>query len=195
MSATPPTPPTPPPTSQPPQRPLAKSSYDELNAPERSLPPIVPILIAAVVVAIVVFIIVRTNRNVTPATGFLTRSFYVEQNSKDRVLVGIEVHIKNGSEKPIYVKDVVVKVTTAKGDELTDNPAPPNDVPRYYQAYPALKQSNAEWMGDNTKLMPGEERDALFIVGYQMNADTWNQRKGLEVTINLYDQKPLVLKQ
>src|SRR4051812_9490570 len=190
--STPQQPPSPP---TPPQTPRAKSSYEELNAPERSLPPIVPILIAAVVVAIVVFIIVRTNRPVTPATGFIVRSFYVEQNSKDRVLVGIEVHIKNGSEKPIYVKDVVVKVTPATGDELTDTPAPPNDVPRYYHAYPALKQSNAEWIGDNTKLLPGEERDALFIVGYQINADTWNQRKGLEVTINLYDQKPLVLKQ
>ena len=192
--STPTTPPNPPTTPQPPKQPRAKSSYEELNAPERSLPPVVPILIAAVVVAIVVFIIVRTNKVVTPATGFITKSFYVEQTSKDRVLVGIECHIKNGSEKPIYVKDVAVKVTLPTG-ELIDTPAPPNDVPRYYAAYPALKQSNAEWMGDNTKLMPGEDRDSLFIVGYQINADAWNQRKGLEVTINLYDQKPLVLRQ
>ena len=184
---------TPPPQQPQPPQPRITTSYDELDSPSRSMPPIVPILIAALVVAAIVFFVVRANRPVTPATGSITKTFYVEQTTKDRVLVGVEVHIKNGSEKPIYVRDVVVKVTLPSG-ELTDTPASAGDVPRYYQAYPTLKQSNAQWMGDNTKVMPGGERDGLFIVGYAVNADTWNQRKSLEVSINLYDQKSLVLK-
>src|SRR4051812_16796095 len=172
----------------------ARSSYDELDSPSRSLPPVVPILIAAVVIGIVLFFVISANRPVTPATGYITKTFYVEQNTKDRVMVGVEVHIKNGSDKPIFVRDVAVKVTTASG-ELTDTPAPANDVSRYLAAYPELKQSNAGWIGDNTKLAPGAERDALFIVGYVITKDVWEQRKALEVTINLYDQKPLILKQ
>jgi len=183
-----------PPSAPPPSTPPRKTSYEELGSPSRTLPPVVPILIAAVVVAEGVFFIVRGNRPVTPATGNITKVFAVEQSTKDRVLGSIEVHVKNGREKPIYVRDVTVKTNTSAG-ELTDTPAPANDVPRYFQAYPALKQSNAEWMGDNTKIMPGAERDALFIVGFTVTKDVWEQRKSLEVTINLYDQKPLVLKQ
>lgn len=168
---------------------------EEMDSPSRSLPPLVPVLIAAIVVGAIVFFIARSNRPVTPASGSITKTFAVEQNTKDRVLVGVEVHLKNGSDKTIYVRDVTVQVTPATGEPIKDNPAPGSEVPRYYQAYPALKQSNAEWIGDNTKLMPGEERDGLFLVGYTLTKEQWDQRKGLEVTINLYDQKPLILKQ
>src|SRR5437763_2433011 len=130
-------PPSAPPSQPSPSTPPSKSSYEELDSPSRTLPPVVPILIAAVVVAAVVFFIVRSNRPVTPATGSITKVLAVEQSTKDRVLVSIEVHVKNGSEKPIYVRDVTVKANTSAG-ELTDTPAPANDVPRYFQAYPAL---------------------------------------------------------
>ena len=190
----PPTPPQAPKPPQPEKQPSAQNSYQEMDSPERSLPPIGPVLIAGAIVAAIVFFVVKTNRPVTPATGTITKTFYVEQSTKDRVLAGIEVHIKNGSEKPIYVKDIAVKLTTPQG-EFKDTPAPANDVPRYLQAYPALKQSNAEWIGDNVKIMPGAERDGLLILGFPVTKDGWEQRKTLEVTISLYDQKSLVLKQ
>src|SRR6266850_1896810 len=105
------TPPQPPPTPLQPITPPAKSSYQEMDSPSRSLPPVVPVLIAAVIVAAIVFFVVRSNRPITPATGFITKTFYVEQATKDRVLVGVEVHVKNSTDKPIYIKDVEVKVT------------------------------------------------------------------------------------
>ena len=188
------TPPQAPNPQLPPKQNAAQSSYQEMDSTERTLPPIVPVLIAAVAIAIALYFVVKTNRPVTPATGSITKVFYVEQSTKDRVLAGVEVHIKNGSEKPIYVKDVSVKLTTPTG-ELTDTPAPANDISRYFQAYPALKQSSAEWIGDNTKIMPGAERDGLLILGFAVTKDGWERRKSLEVTINLYDQKPLMLKQ
>jgi hypothetical protein len=188
--STPPQPPSPP---QPTKPQPAPTSYQEMDSPERSLPPIIPVLIAAAVVGAIIFVIARANRPVTPATGNITKVFAVEQSTKDRVLVGVEVHIKNASDAAIYIKDAKVKVTLPTG-ELVDTPAPANDMPRYFQAYPALKQSNAEWMGDNVKIMPGAERDGLFILGYQVTKDAWDQRKSVEVTINLYDKPPIVLK-
>lgn len=179
---------------QPPQPQSSRSSYEELDSPSRSLPPVVPVLIAAVIVGALIFFVVRGNRPVTPASGTITRTFYVEQNTKDRVLAGVEVSVKNGSDKPIFVREVEVKVTAPNG-EFTDSPAPGSDVPRYYQAYPALKQSNADGMPNNTKVMPGEQRDGLFIVGFPLTKEQWEQRKSLQVTINLYDQKPLIIKQ
>jgi hypothetical protein len=182
-------------TPQPPAPPKpATSSYQEMDSPARSLPPIVPVLIAAVAIGAIVFFIARTNRQTPPATGSITKVFAVEQTSKDRVLVGVEVNIKNSGDAAIYVKDESVKVSLPTGD-LTDTPAPGADMPRYFQAYPELKQSNAEWMGDNTKIMPGASRSGLFIVGYQVTKDVWDKRKSVEVTIHFYDRMPLVLKQ
>src|SRR5437870_4808722 len=106
-----------------------KSAYEEMDSPSRTLPPIVPVLIAAVIVGAIVFFVVRGNRPVTPASGTITKTFYVEQNTKDRVLAGVEVHVKNGGEKPIYVKEVEVKLVTPSG-EFKDTPAPGSDVPR-----------------------------------------------------------------
>jgi hypothetical protein len=186
-------------TPQPPAPPAkpsqpAPSSYQEMDSPSRSLPPIVPVLIAGVLVGAILFFIARSNRPVAPATGSISKVFAVEQSTKDRVLVGVEVNVKNSSDAAIYVKDAKVKVTLPAG-QLEDTPAPADDVPRYLQAYPALKQSNAEWMGDNTKIMPGASRDGLFILGYQVTKDAWDKRKSVEVTINFYDQRPLILKQ
>src|ERR1700760_3575586 len=104
------TPPQPPSPSIPP-KPSAPTSYQEMDSPERSLPPVVPVLIAAVVIGIIVFFVARTNRQVPPATGSITKVFAVEQSSKDRVLVGVEVNIKNSEEATIYVKDAAVKVS------------------------------------------------------------------------------------
>ena len=169
-----------------------KSSYEEMDSPSRSLPPIVPVLIAAIVIGAIVFFVVRGNRPVTPATGTVTKTFYVEQNTKDRVFAGVEVHIKNSSDKTIYVREVEATLVTPAG-EFKDSPAPGDDVPRYYAAYPALKQSSAEGLPNNTKIAPGAERDGLLILGFPVTKDGWEQRKSLEVKIILYDQKPLII--
>lgn len=167
---------------------------EEMDSASRSLPPIVPVLIAAVVVGAIVFFIARSTRPVAPATGSIAGVFAVEQGSKQSVLVSVAVTVKNSSDAIIYVKDASVKVTLPD-KELTDTPAPAVEVPRYLQAYPSLKHGDAEGMGDNTKIMPEASRDGVFVVVYPVTKDAWDKRKSLEVTINFYDQRPLVLKQ
>jgi hypothetical protein len=167
---------------------------EEFDTAERTLPPLVPVLIAAVVVAVVVFVVVRTTTSKTPASGNITKMFHVEQSSGDRILVGIEVHVKNMGKAPVWVRGVDVKLTTPKG-EFTDQPAPGVDHPRYMQAFPDLKQSNAAPLSMDTKLLPGTERDGLLIVAFPVNKDDFEKRRAVEVKVNFYDQKPLVMKQ
>jgi hypothetical protein len=167
---------------------------EEFDSAERSLPPVVPVLIAAVVIAIAVFVLIRTTTSTTPASGNITKMFHVEQSTGDRVLVGIEIHLKNMGPKPVWVRGVDVKLTTPKG-EFTDQPAPGVDHPRYLQAFPDLRQSTAAPLSMDTKLLPGTERDGLLIVGFPVNKDDFEKRQALEVKVNFYDQKPLVMKQ
>jgi hypothetical protein len=183
-------------TAQPPQ-----PSYDaghvpmteEFDSPRRSLPPVGPVLIAAVVLGIVIYAILHFTATPTPATGNITKMFHVEQSTGDRVLVAVEVHLKNMSQKPVWVKGVDVKLTTPSG-EFTDKPAPGSDNARYFEAYPALKLSDAAPLTIDTKIQPGSERDGLLIVAFPVNKDGFEKRQALEVTVHFYDQKPLVLK-
>src|SRR5437879_8034604 len=116
---------------------------EEFDSPRKTLPPVVPVLAAAVILGIALFIFLRFTTSVTPASGMITKMFHVEQSSGDRVLVGIEIHLKNMGQKPVWVKGVDVKLTTPQG-EFTDQPAPGVDHPRYLQAFPGLRQSNAQ---------------------------------------------------
>jgi hypothetical protein len=167
---------------------------EELDSPRRSLPPAVPVIAAAVVLAIAVFTMVRVTTSTTPASGNITKMSHVEQSSGDRVLVAIELHLKNMGQKPVWVKGVDVKLTTAQG-EFTDQPAPASDNPRYFQAYPDLKLSDAAPLSIDTKVQPGAERDGLMVVAFPVNKDGFEKRQALEVKVNFYDQKPLILKQ
>src|SRR5438874_2469872 len=99
--------------AQPPQPPYDAGHVpmtEEFDTPRRSLPTAVPVIIAAVVLGVAIFAMVRVTTSTTPATGNITKMFHVEQSSGDRVLVAIEVHLKNMGQKAVWVRGVDVKL-------------------------------------------------------------------------------------
>lgn len=180
----------------------SKPEYDAAHVPmteefdsfKRTLPPVVPVLIAAVVLGLAVYATLRLTVSTTPASGQITKMVHVQQSTGDRVMVAIEVHLKNMEKKPIWVKGVDVKLKTPQG-EFIDQPAPGSDNARYFQAYPELKISDAEPLSRDTKIQPGNERDGIMVVAFPVNKDVFEKRNALEVTVNFFDHKPLLLKQ
>jgi hypothetical protein len=166
----------------------------EYDSPRRSLPPIVPVLIAAVVIAVIVFWNARTHRSTVAASGNINKIVAVEQQGGGRVLVLAEVHLQNGANRDIYVHSVQAKLVTPEG-EFSDDAAAGADVPRYFEAYPALKQSNAPPLINNTKIPPGGAQDGVAVFGFEVPKAKFDARKSFEVTVKFYDQLPLVLKQ
>jgi hypothetical protein len=155
---------------------------------------IVPILIAVVVIAMVAVAVVYFTRIPPVSSGKIEKVIPVEQITKDRVLVTIEASVSNLSQHDIFVRSVDAKITTAQG-EAADVPAPVTDLPRYFSAYPALRQSDAQPLADNFKISPGQEQKGMFVVGFPVTKDGFDKRKSLEVTIHFYNQRPLVIKQ
>jgi hypothetical protein len=43
------------------------------------------------------------------------------------------------------------------------------------------------------KIVPGGEQKGTIIVSFPVNEDTFNKRKSLSVTVEPYDQRPLVI--
>ncbi len=167
---------------------------EELDGAARTLPPVVPVLIAMVVIGVLVAALLYFTRPKPIASVTINKIVPVEQLTKDRVLVTMEVTLRNLSAKEIWVRGVEAKIVTPQG-ESNDVPAPAVDLPRYFKAYPELKQSEAPPLIDNTKIMPGAEQAGMFVVGFPVTKDAFNKRLSLEVTIHLYGQRPLVIKQ
>jgi hypothetical protein len=179
-----------PPTTAPPRG--ATPNVYEMDSTRPSL--LKPIGIAVVIIAICAIAVLHFTRIPPVATGKIEKVVPVEQSTKDRVLVTIEASVSNESQHDIFVRSVDAKITTPKG-EASDVPAPVTDLPRYYSAYPALKQSDAPPLADNFKISPGQEQRGMFIVGFPVTKDDFDKRQSLEVTVHFYNQRPLVIKQ
>jgi hypothetical protein len=69
------------------------------------------------------------------------------------------------------------------------------DLDRYFQAFPALKESSEPPLSPETKLLAGAEQRGTIIVSFKVTREAFDQRKSLTVTIQPYDQVlPVVLK-
>jgi hypothetical protein len=177
------------------QSPAARAAAPNVYEMDSSRPSLLkPIGIAIVVIAIVASAVVYFTRIPPVSAGKIEKVVPVEQNTKDRVLVTIEASVRDLSQHDIFVRSVDAKITTPKG-EASDVPAPVPDLPRYFSAYPALKQSDAPPLADNFRISPGEERKGMFVVGFPVTKDEFERRQSLEVTVHFYNQRPLVIKQ
>lgn len=173
--------------------PIAPARLSELDSPSRSLP-FVPILIAVVVIGACVGALLYFTHPTPIASVRITKIIPVEQVTKDRVLVTMEAAVRNLSSNEIIVRGIDVKLVTPQG-EARDVPAPATDLPRYFKAYPGLQQSTAAPLIDNTRIKPGTEQAGMFVVGFPVTKDAFDKRQSIEVTIHLYGQRPLVIKQ
>src|SRR5438128_4510802 len=116
---------------------------EELDSARWSLPPLVPVLIAAVVLGVVVGVYLLSSRKPPTSTGSALRvvalplhieskgsispgaNGTLDQNveKSDSLLVNLDLDVKNAIGKPMYIKGIQAKLVTEKG-EFNDDAAP-----------------------------------------------------------------------
>jgi len=165
---------------------------EEFDRAKWTLPPASMLAVALVAVAIVVAIVVWSNRYKPTSNGSIDDVAAVELGDKNSVLAIVNVSIHNLGEKPFYIHDIKVKVTTDKG-EFSDEAASAVDYDRYFQAYPTLKQHAIQPLVPETKIVTGGETKGSVVVSFPINQQSFDQRKSLTVTVGAYDQRPLVI--
>lgn len=172
---------------------------EEMDSAKWRLPPILPVLVAAVAVALIVGLFTLVMGRPAGA-GKILNLTTAEQVTKDSVLVAVNVAVKNVSKEPVTIKTIQVEMTPAAGAKdqsvLRDEAASALDYNRYFQAYPALAQNQMEPLRVETKLQPGETQQGMVIVGFPVNQEDFDKRKSLTVLINLYDHSvPIKIQQ
>ena len=185
---------------------------EELDSARWSLPPIVPVVVAAAVLAIVLGIYLASSRKPPTSTGSTVRVVAlpmhieskgsiapgqegtIDQNveKSDSVLVNIALDVKNAIGKPMYIKGLQAKLVTDKG-EFTDDAAPASDYERIVQAYGQLSIPDLKPFQVESNIPANVDQKGLAIFSFPVSRDDWDKRKSLQATVNFYDHSPLVI--
>jgi hypothetical protein len=191
-----PDPTVPPPPKPAPHEPITEFHIgDEFGTAKRNLPPVRIVLICIAAVAVVVGIFVFTERPKPQGAGSIDFVAAAEVPAQNMVLAAITMTLRNTAVRPLWIKTLKAQLTTADDKSLDDEAASVVDLDRYFQAFPALKESSEPPLSPETKLAAGAEQRGTIIVGFKVTKETFDQRKSLIVTIQPYDQVlPVVLR-
>lgn len=184
----------------------------ELDSPQWSLPPLVPVLVAAAVLALLLGTYLLSSKKPPTSTGSAVRvvalPLHIESKgsiapgqmgtldqdveTRDSVLVNVVLDVKNAIEKPMYLKGIQGKLVTDKG-EFTDDAAPASDYERILQAYPEVSIAEVKPFQSESSIASKTDQQGLAVFSFPVTRDSWDKRKSLQATINFYDHAPLVI--
>ena len=185
---------------------------EELDSARWSLPPLVPVVMAAVVLGLIVGVYLVSSRKPATSTGSALRvvALPVHTESKgsiapggmgttdqdiektDAVMVNMVLDVKNAIEKPMYLKNIEGKLVTDK-NEYTDDAAPSSDYERIIQAYPQLQIPGSQPLKSESTIPPNADQQGLVIFSFPISREVWDKRKSLQAQVNFYDHAPLVI--
>jgi len=198
----PPSPPPPPPepiinpTTAPITQPTTEFHIgEEFGTGRRNLPPAGIVVICLAVVALIVGIFAFKGRPKPQGAGSIDFVAATEVPGQNMIMAAITFTLRNTADKPLWIHTLKARLTTADDKTFDDDAASAVDLDRYFQAFPALKESSEPPLSPETKLLAGAEQRGTIIVGFKVTKEAFDQRKSLTVTIQPYDQVlPVVLK-
>jgi hypothetical protein len=164
---------------------------EEFDSAKRTLPPAAPVAIALVLVAVVVGIIAYTERAKPVAQGGIDDAYFSQPANMPSPMILLDVTLRNVGSKTLYIKNIKAGAKTDQGDQ-SDDAASASDYDRYLQAYPDLK-GHQQPLVVEMKIQPGAEQKGSVMVSLPITKEQFDARKDLTVTIEPYDQNPIVL--
>lgn len=175
----------------PPTSPRQQNAYDEFGTATRNLPPVAPVVVAIVLVAIVVAILAYVNRAKPAGGGSVDGVYFSQPTGMPSPMVLVAVTLRNTSNKVLYIKSISAAVDTPQGNQ-SDDAAAARDYDRYLSAYPDL-QGHGRPIEVEMKIPPGAEQKGTVLISPALTKDQFDARKDTTVTIQPYDQRPVVL--
>ncbi|MGD0791741.1 MAG: hypothetical protein ABR920_08225 [Terriglobales bacterium] len=186
----------PPPQSPSPPEPITEFHIgDEFGTAKRNLPPAGIVLICIAAVAVIVGILAFKERPKPQGAGAIDFVAATEVPGQNMILAAITFTLRNTADKALWIHTLKARLTTADDKTFDDDAASAVDLDRYFQAFPALKESSEPPLPPESKLLAGAEQRGTIIVSFKVTREAFDQRKSLTVTIQPYDQVlPVVLK-
>jgi hypothetical protein len=165
-------------------------------------------LAAFVVVTVGIILFLMANRQPPPAAGEVTQVWAhsvhmlntpVDANGVqsagevfNQVLVLANVRVRNQSDKPIVVKELLTNATFDDGPH-SSYAATATDYERIFIAYPELRGLHSKTITRDTIIAPGEVLDGMLISAFHITKEQWAAHKDLNFTIQFKFHPDLVL--
>jgi len=186
-------PPSPPPS--PPAEPVTEFNIgDEFGTAKRNLPPAGIVLICIAAVAVIVGIFAFKQRAKPQGAGSIDFVTAVEVPGQNLILSAVTITLHNSGNKPLWIRTLKARLTTADGKTFDDEAASGVDLDRYAQSFPVLKENAQAALLPEIKIMAEGERKGTIVVSFPITKQAFDERKSLTVTIQPYDQPlPVVL--
>ena len=166
---------------------------EEFDSAKRTLPAAVPLAIALAAVMIAVGAVAYLFRAKPVAQGGIDAVYFSEPANMTNGMVLLQVTLRNVGSKTLYIK--AIKANLKTDQDLSDDAASPGDYDRYFMAYPDLKEHATTPLVVEMKLAPGAEQKGTVLVSFPVTKEPFDARKDLNVTIEPYDQNPIVLQE
>jgi|HubBroStandDraft_6_1064221.scaffolds.fasta_scaffold205636_2 hypothetical protein len=168
---------------------------EEFGTAKRNLPPAGIVLVCLAVVAVIVGIFALHGRPKPQGAGSINFVSAAEVPGQGTILTAVTLTLRNTADRPLWIHTLKAQLTTADDKTFEDEAASAVDFDRYYQAFPALKESSEPPLSPEAKLPAGAEQRGTIIVAFRVTKEAFDQRKSLTVTIQPYDQAlPIVLR-
>ncbi len=167
---------------------------EEFDSAKHTLPSIIPLAIALVVVVTFLVGIAYIFRARPVAEGKIDNVFLSRSPEQPTAMLAIQVSLKALGPKPLCIKSIKADLKTTD-NSYSDDAAAASDFDRYLQAYPDLRDHVMKPLTVETKIAPGTEQRGTVMVAFPVDRSQFEMRKTLTVTIEPYDESPIVLKE
>lgn len=166
---------------------------EEFDKAKWTLPPIVPVLIAAGVIAVIVAVVAFSTRPKPVLSGAIVKVAAADQDGN--ALVAVQVKLDNVTEGQLWIRNVDSELEAADGKKYQDHAAAASDADRYFQAFPALAEAKTDPLHEELKIPPKTSYTGVSIFSYPVDKTAFDQRKSLTLRIQVYDRPTIVVKQ
>lgn len=169
---------------------------------------IVATVIAAVVVSIAIAIYVMAGQKPPAAAGDVTRvtAHLMHRETSgldasgnpmpkeifDQVLVFTHVRLRNQTDKPLFLREMLANITLDDGIH-SSYAATPTDYERLFKAYPELAPLHGTSLAIDQTIPSGQTVEGDFVASFRISKEQWDARKGLDYTISFRYQPDLKL--
>lgn len=128
----------------------------------------------------------------TETSGLDASGAPMPKESFDQVLVFTKVKLRNQSDKPLFLHQVMTNATLDDGIH-TSYAAGPSDYERVFKAYPDLASLHGTSLPNETTIDAGQTLEGTFVSAFRLNKQQWDARKNLNYTFAFQYQPNLVL--
>ena len=167
---------------------------EEFDSPRRTLPPVLTLVIALVVVAVFIIGIAYIFRSKPLAQGQIDNVFISQNKGQPNSMVAIQVSLQAMGDKPIYIKGITAELKT-QNDTYTDDAASAFRLRSLFPGIPRPERTRHEAASGRDQDSAGTQESGSVIVTFPIDQGEFDTRKSLTVTVQPYDQKPIVLKE